>query len=215
MRFYAPSQMRSAKDVAGYNKMKYRLEGQNSAEELKRRDLKAALEEKERQARAKASKEDFMAEKEDDLRLLEAGLEGGGGGGGGPPVLVPKAVDADVADSDDSDESDSDDDDDDEAELLAELARIKKEREEEAARKAAEEAAAAEVADRQEVAAGNPLLQDKLAGAVEGNFALKRRWDDDVVFKNQARNEPKQQRRFVNDTLRSDFHRRFLDRYIR
>ena len=215
MRFYAPSEMRSAKDVSGYSKMKYRLEGQNSAEELKRRDLRAALEEKERQARAKANKEDFMAEKEDDLRLLEAGLEGGGGGGG-PPVLVPKAVDADVDASDDSDDSDSEDDDDDEAELLAELARIKKEREEEAARRAAEEAAAAEVADRREVAAGNPLLQDKLAVSDGGNnFALKRRWDDDVVFKNQARNEPKQTRRFVNDTLRSDFHRRFLDRYIR
>lgn len=155
----------------------------------------------------------FAAEKEEDLRLLEAGLTGAGGGA---PVLVPKAIDADVDDGDDSDESDSDEDDD-EAELLAELARIKKEREEDAARKAAEERAAAEQAERQEMRSGNPLLQDKLATAAEGgsaSFALKRRWDDDVVFKNQARNEPKQQRRFVNDTLRSDFHRRFLERYI-
>lgn len=44
---------------------------------------------------------------------------------------------------------------------------------------------------------------------------VKRRWDDDVVFKNQARTEPKQQKRFINDTVRSDFHRRFLDRYIK
>ena len=42
----------------------------------------------------------------------------------------------------------------------------------------------------------------------------KRRWDDDVVFRNQA-NEPKVQRRFINDTVRSDFHKRFLNRYIR
>ncbi len=41
------------------------------------------------------------------------------------------------------------------------------------------------------------------------------RWDDDVVFKNQARNEPKQQKRFINDTIRNDFHKRFLQRYIR
>lgn len=41
------------------------------------------------------------------------------------------------------------------------------------------------------------------------------RWDDDVVFKNQARSEPKAQRRFINDTIRSDFHKRFLQRYIR
>ena len=156
------------------------------------------------------------------MKLLEAGL-GAAGNGPGSSLLVPKAIDADV-DDDEDDESDSDDDDDDEAELLAELARIKKEREEDAARKAAEEAAIAEKEERQEMMRGNPLLQDKLAGdALAGgaggsgsaNFALKRRWDDDVVFKNQARNEPKQQRRFVNDTLRSDFHKRFLERYIR
>jgi hypothetical protein len=41
------------------------------------------------------------------------------------------------------------------------------------------------------------------------------RWDDDVVFKNQARSEPKAQKRFVNDTIRNDFHKRFLQRYIR
>ena len=34
------------------------------------------------------------------------------------------------------------------------------------------------------------------------------RWDDDVVFKNQSRNEPKKERRFINDTIRNDFHRR-------
>lgn len=44
---------------------------------------------------------------------------------------------------------------------------------------------------------------------------VKRRWDDDVVFKNQARGEPKAHKRFINDTIRSDFHRRFLTRYIK
>lgn len=42
-----------------------------------------------------------------------------------------------------------------------------------------------------------------------------RRWDDDVVFKNQTRNEPKAQKRFINDTIRNDFHKRFLQKYIR
>jgi protein CWC15 len=41
------------------------------------------------------------------------------------------------------------------------------------------------------------------------------RWDDDVVFKNQAKGEIQQQKRFVNDTIRSDFHRRFLNCYIK
>ena len=44
---------------------------------------------------------------------------------------------------------------------------------------------------------------------------IKRRWDDDVVFRNQTRGEPKVQKRFINDTIRNDFHRRFLSRYIK
>ena len=34
------------------------------------------------------------------------------------------------------------------------------------------------------------------------------RWDDDIVFKNQARDEPELKKKFVNDTVRSDFHRK-------
>jgi hypothetical protein len=33
--------------------------------------------------------------------------------------------------------------------------------------------------------------------------------------RNQTRGEPKAQKRFINDTIRNDFHRRFLDRYVR
>ena len=36
----------------------------------------------------------------------------------------------------------------------------------------------------------------------ELNFGVKRRWDDDVVFKNQDRGAPKKQQRFINDTIR-------------
>lgn len=62
---------------------------------------------------------------------------------------------------------------------------------------------------REEVAMGNPLLNQN------SSFQVKRRWDDDVVFKNQARGEPKTQKRFINDTIRNDFHKRFLTRYIK
>lgn len=41
------------------------------------------------------------------------------------------------------------------------------------------------------------------------------RWDDDVVFKNQARGETKKAKRFINDTIRSDFHRKFLHKYMK
>lgn len=53
------------------------------------------------------------------------------------------------------------------------------------------------------------------ASVSSSSFGVKRRWDDDVIFKNQARgvNEtPK--REFVNDLLRTEFHKRFLKRFI-
>jgi len=41
---------------------------------------------------------------------------------------------------------------------------------------------------------------------------MKRRWDDDVVFKNQARGteDKNKKKEFVNDMLRSDFHKIFM-----
>merc|ERR1712228_158318 len=47
-----------------------------------------------------------------------------------------------------------------------------------------------------------------------GSFNLKRSWTEDTVFKNQG-NEPKKKKRFINDTIRSDFHRKFMHRYIK
>ena len=44
---------------------------------------------------------------------------------------------------------------------------------------------------------------------------VRKRWDDDVVFRNQERGEVKAQKRYINDTIRNDFHRRFLNRYIK
>ena len=42
------------------------------------------------------------------------------------------------------------------------------------------------------------------------------RWDDDVVFKNCAKMEDdKKKTEFINDTLRSEFHRKFMSKYIK
>lgn len=124
-------------------------------------------------------------------------------------------ADSDSAHSAADSDSDSDDEDseDEEAELLRELAKIKAER---AAQRAAEEAKlAAEAQEQREVdiALGNPLLNKE-----RQDFGVKRRWDDDVVFKNQARgteDRAKGRKEFVNDLLRSDFHKRFMSRYVR
>ena len=80
---------------------------------------------------------------------------------------------------------------------------------------------------------GNPLLAGggggdgpgpsstaAAADADEGpaSFEVARRWDDDVVFRHQARGAAEAEAakaEFVNDTVRNHFHRRFLDRYIR
>ncbi len=43
---------------------------------------------------------------------------------------------------------------------------------------------------------------------------MKRKWYEETVFRHYARNEPEDKKRFVNDTVRRDFHRRFLARTI-
>ncbi|TKA73460.1 Pre-mRNA-splicing factor cwc15 [Cryomyces minteri] len=115
----------------------------------------------------------------------------------------------DSSDSDSSDDDDDDDDDDETAELMRELEKIKAER---AAQRAADEAAKAAKDQEQrevDIARGNPLLNAT-------DFNVKRRWDDDVIFRNQARGtEDKRKKEFVNDLLRSDFHRRFMSKYVR
>lgn len=145
--------------------------------------------------------------------------DGGGGGGGWSDLEDGRAGDnlqSDQSDLDASDDDDSDvdsDDEDEEAALQAELAKIRAER---AAVKAREDAetAAEEQAQMEEAAlTGNPLLN---SGSASSTGRLKRRWNDDVVFRNQARGEPDQnKKRFINDTVRNDFHKRFLNKFIK
>lgn len=120
--------------------------------------------------------------------------------------------DLDASSSDEDDSDDDSDDEDEEAALQAELAKIRAERE--AAKRKQEEKEAAEDEKQLEEAAlmGNPLL-----ASAENNSGgrLKRRWNEDVVFRNQAKGEPETKKRFINDTVRNDFHKRFLNKFIR
>lgn len=44
---------------------------------------------------------------------------------------------------------------------------------------------------------------------------ILRRWDDDVVFKNCARGvQEKGQKTYINDTIRSEFHKKFMKKYV-
>jgi protein CWC15 len=122
---------------------------------------------------------------------------------------------SDLDASDTDDDKGSDDEDDDEAALQAELTKIRAERE--AAKQQVEQEAAAEENAKNEQAAllGNPLLKGNTMGD-DGNATMgkRRRWNDDVVFRNQAKGEPVPKKRFINDTVRNDFHKRFLHKFI-
>ncbi|CEL01052.1 Putative Cwf15/Cwc15 cell cycle control family protein [Aspergillus calidoustus] len=116
------------------------------------------------------------------------------------------------ADSDGSEEESSEEESDDEdeaAELMRELEKIKKERLAQKEKEERERAAEEEEQREYDIARGNPLLNPT-------ELNMKRRWDDDVVFKNQARGtEDKRGKEFVNDLLRSDFHKKFMSKYVR
>ncbi|KAL4566926.1 hypothetical protein LXL04_031052 [Taraxacum kok-saghyz] len=206
-RIFGPSQKYSSRDIASHTTLKPRRDGQDTQDELERRDLKEELMERER--RHFSSKDKGYGGKITLLFssavILLRELE---------DRIVPRSADADDADldiksDDDSDEDDDDDDEDDTEALLAELEQIKKERAEEKLRKEREEQEEELKLKEAELIRGNPLLNNPTS------FNVKRRWDDDVVFKNQARGETKAPKRFINDTIRSDFHRKFLHKYMK
>jgi protein CWC15 len=164
---------------------------------------------------ADVDEEGIRARYDDDDEDEDDGGKGGGWSDleDGPTGEGQQSDQSDL-DASDDDESDLDSgDEDEEAALQAELAKIRAER---AAAKAREDAEAAEVEQAQmEEAAltGNPLLD---SGSASSSGRLKRRWNDDVVFRNQARGEPDQnKKRFINDTVRNDFHKRFLNKFIK
>ena len=128
---------------------------------------------------------------------------------------------AEEEDSDDPYGDEDDSDEDDAEELLREYEKLKREREEE--KRLKELAKIEEIKRRrqEEVLHGNPLLNAQLDGSMTedgsiatGGYAMKRKWYEETVFRHYARNEPTDKKRFVNDTVRRDFHRRFLSRTI-
>jgi len=188
----APSQQISVRDLAGHTRLKTRQIGQNAPQDIAARDLKLELEEKERN-RGKAPA--VKAEEEDSTLLRK--------------LAQYRKADADSdpeqSEDDDDDDEESDSDSDEEAELMRELEKIKNERELEKMKQMAEKQ---QFEEKKITSLGaNPLKSD-------GDFTVKRKWYDDCVFKNQAASAPVVKKRFINDTIRNDFHRKFLDKYI-
>lgn len=122
----------------------------------------------------------------------------------------------DAVDDGDSSDSDDSDDDDNTAALLAELNKIKRERAQDTAKKTVEKQQEDERIRMENIVSGNPLLNYSQSQAAKADLKVKRRWDDDVVFKNCARTEPdKKNSQFINDSLRSEFHKKFMEKYIK
>uniref|UniRef100_A0A5S6QXH1 Cwf15/Cwc15 cell cycle control protein n=1 Tax=Trichuris muris TaxID=70415 RepID=A0A5S6QXH1_TRIMR len=191
------SKQYSSRDLPSHTKLKYRQTGQATAEELKKRDFRHELESRER---AVSSKRRPSAPDSPPSSKKKSHSE---------PVTA-------IGDADESPEvayeDEESDDEDDTAELLAELARIKAEREAERAAEEAKRQAEQEQIRVDKILRGNPLLT-----STKQDFRVQRRWDDDVVFKNCAKgiSEKKSEPTFINDALRSEFHKKFMEKYIK
>jgi protein CWC15 len=207
----------SSRDMTGYTKLKWRhfvaiaSETQKQELEQKEKDHFQNLQKYEKPSLLFLEHNEKTIEGGDSIMLSEADELGFD-----PQALLKKRhysatttlLDADQEEEEENEEEEEEEDEkeeDETAELMKELERIKRERIEEKERRL-------EALERQktEVAlTGNPLLLN------QANFTVKRRWDDDVVFKHQARMmDEKPSKRFINDTLRSDFHKKFIERYI-
>jgi protein CWC15 len=192
----AISRQYSSRDLPGHTKLKYREHGQGTVEEVRSRDFRKELEERERDSKGS------RGPRTSDHKRLKLDQ-------------VPAAsLDADdPLDEEDSDSSDSEDD---MESLLAELNKIKKERAMDQAKKEIEKRQEEERIRMENILSGNPLLTHYSAGAAKTDHKVKRRWDDDVVFKNCARSEPEKKTSvFINDSLRSDFHKKFMEKYVK
>ncbi|KAK4782011.1 hypothetical protein SAY86_016113 [Trapa natans] len=179
-RIFGPSQKYSSRDLAAHTNLKPRKDGQDTQDELQKRNLREELEE--RQRRHFSSKDKYNDRRRGGQLLLESSKREV------EDPIIPSSLDADddsVAEENRGDDSDEDDDKDDTMALMEELERIKKERAEENLQREKLEMEEQLKAKEAELLRGNPLLNNPTS------FNVKRRWDDDVVFKNQARGETK------------------------
>jgi len=222
-RYFVRRAQFSSRDLPGQLDLKQRKKGQNTTEEIAARDLKAELEAKEAAHFAQVE-----LDRQRQGLLPEPDRDATGDKDKATLAIAFKADQAALDEFDDSDDSssgsdnDSDDDsdldsEDEEKALMAELAAIKREKEEQRRKEELQREQERAAREEQAIKDGNPLIakgDSADAAPKTGSFALKRSWCEDTVFKNQAP-EPKRQKRFINDTIRSDFHRKFMARYIK
>jgi protein CWC15 len=196
--FVAQTTKINNRDAASQMLLKTRQLGQSApAEKVSRKEFLKDLEKKEMKAkneREGRTEPEAKRRKEERFQAVEDNP-------------FPEDADDAVPSPSEKSEEEEDDEDEDTEELMRELAKIKKEREEEEEKKKLEKKLEDDRSRRDEVMKGNPLVHS-------ADVSLKRQWDDDTVFKNQARTAPKQKLRYINDAVRSDFHKKFLNKYV-
>lgn len=188
-RMIVASRQFSARDMPSHLKMKYRIPGQGTIDELKDIDFKETLMQKEKEhfEQTKPKITIKIPENEVTVDIKEH----------------PEDADEKFSGSEDENAEALDED----QELMREFEKVKKEREEEAKNKAIQKSMEEESKQKEEILLGNPLLNSS-------SYSLKRRWTEETVFKNQSKPPAKEKKTFVNDTIRSDFHRKFMSKYI-
>uniref|UniRef100_A0A2P2JA73 Uncharacterized protein MANES_03G143400 n=1 Tax=Rhizophora mucronata TaxID=61149 RepID=A0A2P2JA73_RHIMU len=128
-RIFGPSQKYSSRDIASHTNLKPRKDGQDTQDELLKRNLRQELEERERKhfsSKDRSYNDDRDRRKNNQLLLEGAKRDT-------EDRIVPRNIDADDSDVEvnDYNESEDDEDEDDTEALMAELERIRKERDEE------------------------------------------------------------------------------------
>ena len=238
------SKQYAARDLPSNLKLKYREIGQAAPDEIRKdkKDLRRDLDEREKIASNKDSSgrqrlsitgdsDKSSSKKHKSIEQAPVNLDA--------DEILPDDDDSEDSDSDedeidlkrrkknndhnedDEDDDDDDDDDDDTEALMAELNKIKQERAAEAAKQEAERKVREEKIRVENILKGNPLLNPDAGGSkgstagTSSDFKVKRRWDDDVVFKNCAKLDDNKKKDFINDTLRSEFHKKFMERYVK
>ncbi|XP_040572302.1 protein CWC15 homolog [Lepeophtheirus salmonis] len=201
----ALSKQYSSRDLPSHTSLKSRERGQGTVDDLVGKDFKRELEEREGRISEKRS---LSSKGHLEYASKKSRTEA---------IAPPANIDADdpLEASDNSDSSD--DEDDDTALLMAELNKIKKEKAVEEAKKEEQHSAEVERIRMENILSGNPLLKNKFSETSEKmDLKVKKRWDDDVVFKNCSRAQPdKEKKNFINDSLRNEFHRKFMEKYIK
>jgi len=199
------SRQYSSRDMPSETRLKYRQVGQAHPDEISSKNFRRDVEDRE------------SVSKDKDRRSKDSSVFSSFGSSSSKKPRLEDSANAND-DADDAldaldDDLDDDEDSDDEEELMMELERIKKERAAEKAAKEEREKVEQERIRQENILFGNPLLN----GQSSSDFKVKRRWDDDVVFKNCAKgiDERKKTPSFINDAIRSEFHKKFMEKYIK